>query len=124
MRNGIVFTALAAVLLGVGSGVAGPAGDKKAEPAEKRKGTVAGVVTARGDTFLEVKADGEEKARKYTPRWVGGVPAKGGGFDKDIVKQISQLKVGSRVRIEWEFDERPRVIRIELLRAADGKQEK
>jgi hypothetical protein len=92
------------------------AGDKE----EKRKGTVVGLLTAKGDNFIEVKADGEEKARKYVPHWVGGAPAQGGGPEKIMVKQIAQLKVGSRLRIEWEFDERPRVVRVEVLKAPEG----
>ncbi len=101
-----------------------PAGEKKAGKDEKRKGTVVGVLTAKGDNFIEVKADGEEKARKYVPHWVGGKPADGGGYDKAILNQIRELKVGSRIRLEWDFEERPRVVRIELLKAAGTKQEK
>jgi hypothetical protein len=103
-----------------------PAGDKKddKDKGEKRKGTVAGVLTAKGDNFIEVKADGEEKARKYVPHWVGGVPAKDGGFDKAILKQIGQLKIGSRIRLDWDFEERPRIVRIEVLKTAEPKDSK
>jgi hypothetical protein len=91
------------------------AGEKKGDKEEKRKGTVVGVLTAKGDNYIELKADGEEKGRKYMPHWVGGMPAQGGGLDKAILKQIGQLKVGSRLRIDWDFDERPRIVRIEVL---------
>src|SRR5262245_41673530 len=59
--------------------------DKKDEP---RKGTVTGMVTAKGDNWIEVKADGEEKARRYVPHWRGGLPKDGGGPDKDMVAKI------------------------------------
>jgi hypothetical protein len=98
------------------------AGDKKGDADEKRKGTIVGVLTAKGDSYIEVKADGEEKARKYVPHWVGGAPDMGGGPDKEMLKKIAPLKVGSRVRLEWEFDERPRVVRIEVLQAAKPKK--
>jgi len=89
-----------------------PAGD---DP-EKKSGTVVGTLTAKGDTWIEVKADGEEKARRYVPNWVGGTPQQGGGPDKEIVKVIKDLKPGSRVRVEWKFEERPRVIKVEVLK--------
>src|SRR4051794_31716973 len=92
----------------------------KEEPA-KKSGTVAGVLTAKGDNWIEVKADGEEKARRYVPNWVGGAPKDGGGPDKKMVQAIRDLNVGSRVRVDWEFQERPRVIKVEVLAAAQGK---
>jgi hypothetical protein len=91
--------------------------EKKAEP-EKKSGTVVGGLSAKGEAWVEVKADGEEKARRYTANWVGGAPQEGGGPDKAIVKVIKTLKVGSRVRLEWKFDERPRVVKIEVLKTA------
>jgi len=94
------------------------------EPKEgQRKGTVVGVVTAKGENWIEVKADGEEKARRYVPHWRGGAPAQGGGPDKAMVAQIRATPVGSRVRLEWEFEERPRVVKLELLKKA-GEQPK
>ena len=97
--------------------------EKKAEDKkdEKRQGTVTGIVTDKGDNFIEVKADGEEKGRKYYPHWRGGNPDKGGGLDKEIVKQIKDVPLKSRVRIEWSFEERPRVDKIEVLKRGDGK---
>src|SRR5438552_6074137 len=96
--------------------------DPKAE--KERKGTVTGVVTAKGDNWIEVKADGEEKARKYTPHWRGGNPNAGGGPDKEVVAKIKETPVHSRVRIEWVFEERPRVEKIEVLKKADGHDAK
>src|SRR4051794_35156995 len=86
------------------------AGEKK-EP-EKRGGTVVGVVTAVDAKSIEVKADGEEKGRRYVPRWVGGVPAQGGGPEKAMLEQFGKVKVGSRVKLDWEFEERPRAIKL------------
>lgn len=88
---------------------------------EPRKGTVTGVVTAKGDNFIEVKADGEEKGRKYIPHWVGGAPAKGGGPDKAMVAEIKKTPLKARVRIEWEFEEHFRVLKIDVLKAPDSK---
>ncbi len=96
--------------------------DEKKEEKKKRSGGVVGTLTKRGPNFVEVKADGEEKARRYVPRWVGGAPAQGGGFDKKTLKAIGGLKEGSRVRLEWEFEERPRVVRIEMLKGTEEKK--
>lgn len=93
--------------------------DKPDKPPH-RKGTVVGVVTAKGDNWIEVRADGEEKARRYVPHWRGGTPAQGDGFDKEMLAHIRATPVGSRVRLEWEFEERPRVVKLEILKKADS----
>ena len=82
----------------------------------EKKGTVTGVVTAKGENWIEVKADGEEKARRYVPHWRGGNPKDGGGPDKEMVAKIKEVPVKARVRLEWTFEERPRVEKIEVLR--------
>jgi hypothetical protein len=110
---------LAAAIL---AGSVWAADDKPREPA-KKAGTVVGTVTAKEKNWLEVKADGEEKARRYMARWVGGAPAAGGGPDKKMVETIAKIKVGSRVRLGWEFDERPRVVKVEVLRQPEGERE-
>jgi hypothetical protein len=92
------------------------------EDPEKKSGTVVGTLTAKGDAWIEVQADGEEKARRYVPNWVGGTPQQGGGPDKEMVKTIKDLKTGSRVRVEWKFEERPRVIKVEVLKTNDKGQ--
>src|SRR5262245_49002952 len=90
--------------------------DEKDRKEDKRGGTVVGVVVKKDKNFIEVKAAGEEKARRYVPRWVGGAPAAGGGFDKKMLEAIEKVKVGNRVKIEWEFEERPRVIKLDILK--------
>jgi len=82
----------------------------------EKKGTVTGVVTTKGENWIEVKADGEEKARRYVPHWRGGNPKDGGGPDKEMVAKIKEVPVKARVRLEWTFEERPRVEKIEVLR--------
>ncbi len=106
-----ILTALALALLCVS---AASADDKKEKP-EKKSGTVTGEVTAKDKNWIEVKADGEEKARRYTPYWRGGNPNQGGGLDKEMLKVFADVKVGSRVRLEWEYDERPRAVKVEVL---------
>jgi hypothetical protein len=82
---------------------------------EARKGVVTGEVTAKGETWIEVKGDGEERARRYVPHWRGGAPASGGGPDKKVVARIAEVPVHSRVQLDWVFEERARVEKIEVL---------
>ena len=113
---GLVLSGLLCLLVVLAPSVGG---EKKAkDPMEGKKGTAIGVLTSKGDIFIELKADGEEKARKYIPEWRGGVPAQGGGLDKAILKQFSQLTVGSRIEVQWVFHERLRALEIKVLKAA------
>src|SRR5262245_14891877 len=85
--------------------------EKKDEP---RKGTVTGVVTSKDEKWLEVKADGEEKARNYlTTR-----------DEKETLKLLKDLEVGSRVSLEWRFQEVFRLVKLEVLKkpAKDDKK--
>jgi hypothetical protein len=97
---------------------------KHADPNEGKKGKAVGTLTDKSDKFIEVKADGEEKARRYVPRWVGGAPADGGGPDKAMVKVFSGLKIGSRVEVEWEYEERFRAVRVRVLALPKEKNAK
>jgi hypothetical protein len=103
------------------------AGDDKNEPQKpkdkKRSGTVVGELTAKGKNWIKVRADGEATPRQYVPHWVGGAPKDGGGPDKKMLQAISKLEVGSRVRLEWEFEERPRVVKVEVLKAPAKKRQ-
>ena len=116
MLSRVVLTAAFALVCGLGI-----AQEKKEKKDESRKGTVTGVVTAKGPTWIEVTADGEEKGRRYVPHWTGGLPKDGGGPDKEMVAKIKDTPLKSRVRIEWEFEERARVIKIDVLKKPDGK---
>ncbi len=101
--------------------------EKKEEKKDKdapKMGKLIGILVAKDKNFIEVKADGEEKARRYTPQWVGGAPAKGGGFDKKTLKTFSELKIGSRIEVEWLFEERLRAINIKVLKAPPTEDKK
>ena len=113
-------------LVALGGGDSALAQEKKKEkkeknPLEGKKGSAIGTLTEKGPNFIELKADGEEKGRRYVPQWVGGLPAQGGGPDKKIVKLISGLKVGSRIEVQWVFEERLRVLGVKVLKAPADK---
>ena len=101
--------------------IGGPAVAQEKKTDEPRKGTVTGIVSAKGPTWIEVTADGEEKGRRYVPHWTGGLPKDGGGPDKEMVAKIKDTPLKSRVRIEWEFEERARVLKIEVLKKPGDK---
>ncbi|MBI2806867.1 MAG: hypothetical protein HYX68_17955 [Planctomycetes bacterium] len=92
---------------------------KEKNPLEGKKGTAIGTLVSKGPNFIEVRADGEEKGRKYMPQWIGGAPAKGGGLDKKILKIFSGLKIGSRVEVQWLYHERFRAMGVKVLKKAD-----
>lgn len=101
---------------------AGQAGDKKEgkkevkkDAKEGRKGTTIGVLVKKAKNAIFVQADGEEAPRPYVPQWRGGLPAKGGGLDKTMLKTFEKLKVGSRVEVQWVFEERLRALAVKVL---------
>jgi hypothetical protein len=93
------FVLLAAALVGVASA--------QEKPDRQRRGTVVGEATARGGYWIEVRADGEAKARRYFC-----------GSDPVALKAVKGTDVGSRIRLEWRFEEVFRVVKIEVLRPA------
>ena len=102
--------------------------EKKVEKKDKevgKSGKVIGILVGIGKEkkMIEVKADGEEKARQYVPHWVGGAPAQGGGPDKKMLEIFSKLQIGSRVEVQWEFEERLRAVSVKVLKAPPKKEE-
>jgi len=107
------------------AGVPVHAQDKKAKnPEEGKKGVTVGMLVKKDEKSIEVMADGEEKARRFVPQWKGGAPAKGGGFDKDMLKTFAELKVGSRVEVHWVFEERLRALKVVVLRPPKEDRER
>lgn len=78
---------------------------------QKKRGTVRGVIVAKGEHFIDVKpSDGKAPTERYLPHWSGGNPSQGGGLDKEILSVIREAKVGQEVTIRWEYDERKRLL--------------
>ncbi len=86
-------------------------------------GTVTGVITEKGEGWLRVKGTGGENER-YMARWIGGMPADGGGLDKDMVKTLTAVKVGDKVELKCIFDERPRVTELKVVEPAPAETPK
>lgn len=75
-------------------------------------GTLTGILTAKGDDWIEVKADGADGAVRYWPFWRGG---NDGGFDQDMLSAIRKLVVPNRVELTWKMEERPRIVSVRML---------
>lgn len=78
---------------------------------EKTEGSTTGVVTAKGEKWIDIKSE-TGVTERYTPRWIGGNPQDGGGFDKAMLETIKATAVGAKVKVEWKYDERLRVLAI------------
>ena len=82
-----------------------------------RTGAMLGVIVGKGDEWIEVKPPKAGYTERYIPRWVGGMPQDGGGFDKDMIRTFGGITVGDKVKLQWMYDERKRVVRIEKFNA-------
>lgn len=78
--------------------------------AEGAKGVTAGTILSKENGKLTVQtADGNVL---FMPHWRGGMPADGGGLDKEVLARLEAFKVGDKVRIEWTWSERRRIEKI------------
>ena len=81
----------------------------------KSAGQLEGILTAKGDAWVEVKED-KGLTDRYLAMWVGGSPVRGGGFDHNALTHFKTLVVGNRVRLEWFWDGHLRVATIKSLK--------
>jgi hypothetical protein len=82
-----------------------------------------GILTAKGDAWIEVKADGEKRARRLIPRFIAALPPRQGGLDHVMLAKFTELVVGNRVNLLWTVDEALRVVDIAQVapRGREGK---
>ena len=60
-------------------------------------GTVIGTVVEKGGTpGSGSRRRRAARPRNYIPRWIGGMPDKGGGFDKAMLEKIQQVPQGGQ----------------------------
>ena len=79
----------------------------------ERCGFVRGTVTAvdpKGRFAIKTEK-GEEI---LVPKWCGGMPNEGGGFDQEMIAKIAQLKTGQHVDVNWEWNERKRCVGLKV----------
>jgi hypothetical protein len=78
-------------------------------------GKLRGILTAKSSGWIEVKADGENRSRRFIPAWRGGLPREGGALDDFVLKKIKQVRTGNRVEVHWGSDEYFRVLNVRTL---------
>lgn len=84
------------------------------------QGQLDGTVTALEETWLEIETGGRRV--KLRAPWRGGNPSDGGGPDRDVVRQLGQVRVGDEVTASWAMPEGKRVMDLRLRRAEDQTQ--
>ena len=80
----------------------------------KHAGELEGILTAKGDAWVEIKED-KGLTDRYLATWEGGSPVRGGGFDHHALTLFKTLVVGNRVHLEWFWDGHLRVASIKSL---------
>jgi hypothetical protein len=83
----------------------------RAEEASKG-GVTQGIITARSEHWLEIKADGEKESVRYLPKWVKGTEGERGGLDQGMLGKLKGFVVLNRVEVKWEFFESQRILEI------------
>lgn len=112
MSDNRLLTWLIGAFLVTGIGAAGlPCASAQQKKEADKTGSVTGKVTDKGGHWIDVKADGEEKARRYYC-----------GSDQAALKAVKNTEVGSRVRLAWRYREVFRVVEIDVLRAPDKQK--
>ena len=120
-----ILTLLALTIVSCGWLGCATAGEhERSKELQGKTGTVTGVVTRKGDTWIEVRAEGEKESRRYTPHWRGGMPADGGGLDKAMLEKIHHTAVGSVVKLKWKYEERYRLEGLEVIKRGEGDGDK
>ena len=79
------------------------------------KGRIKGILTSKGEAWVEVKDD-LGYAHRYLAPWSGKIGAYNGSFNSEIINQINELIVGNRVSLDWELNDHLRVIGIQVIK--------
>jgi len=85
-----------------------------------KEGTFVGEVS-KSDAAHRLIVTGKDGTRHFFPRWIGGMPNEGGGFDKAMMEKLSKLNPGDQVEVKWTMDERFRVLDVKVTKAAPKK---
>jgi hypothetical protein len=69
-------------------------------------GTAEGILTTKGDDWIEVKADDGEAERYSVPVGKDGA---------EIASAVRRLPTANRVRVEWKLDGEPTIVRVSTI---------
>lgn len=91
------------------------------KPLAGKAGTTIGELTVRKGAQLQIKADGDEKARLYSVRWLKEKKQ----FDPEMIKTFQGIPIGSRIEVQWTHDgERMRIGSVKVIKAAPAERDK
>ena len=83
--------------------------------AREKSGVAEGILVSKDKNSISVLVDGSEEPMRFTPHWRGGNPKDGGRLHRKMVEELKELIVSNRVRVKWEYEERHRVVDVEVL---------
>lgn len=117
------------MVLALGAAVAAQAGEERKEHKEAKllelegeRGSLGGILIKRDGPWVFIRPDGRDGLVKLRPRWRGGNPKDGGGFDQDVMKAIEKIANHNRVELDWVREEGPRVVAYELVKPKGRKR--
>ena len=77
----------------------------------KRNGVMNGILVQKGDRWIDVESEDSFLPWRFYPKWVGGMPESGGGYNPTTLAFFDKFDVNEPVRIVWSYDHRPRIER-------------
>jgi len=72
-----------------------------------QEGIFVGYLLKISSRWIDAQNIKEGKPRRFYLPWVGGYPSEGGGYDKEILKELNERKPTDPVRFSWEYKNRP-----------------
>ncbi len=81
----------------------------------QQSGSIVGTITFKHGNCIEVTPLSGPPER-LIPRWVGGGSTAGDGADPRMAAEISKYGVGDKVKVDWTYDNRKRLVGIEPAR--------
>ena len=70
-----------------------------------------GILVQKGDRWIDVESEDSFLPWRFYPKWVGGMPESGGGYNPTTLAFFDKFDVNEPVRIVWSYDHRPRIER-------------
>ena len=86
-----------------------------AEKPAPTSGTVIGILTAKCDAWIAVKAESDQEGIRYYAFWRGGAPNQGGGFDRQMIETIKKLPLANLVKVAWQVQEHRCIVSVEMI---------
>ena len=77
----------------------------------KKSGVFFGTLLQKGDKWIDVKSEKNEKPWRFYAQWVGGLPEDGGSYKPSTIEYFNNFEINDIVRFHWTYDHRPRINR-------------